>query len=171
MSQRKLSKEVARIGILTSGGDAPGMNALIYNVAKIAEQQNHECIGFCNGYEGIINNEYINVTSEQFKPYIADAGSELRSSRSEAFRDLEPRKVAAYHLKQLNIDRLIVAGGDGTLRGLKDFVFDTNIDLIGVPATVDNDLGYTNYTLGFDSTVEENWILGLYGNKYIYADS
>jgi|GEM_PF-369739 len=151
-----------KVGILTSGGDAPGMNALIHSINEQAYAMGHETIAFENGYQGLIENKHRKIVPSNIEPYIDLGGSCIRSARCDAFRDAQPRKLAALNLEKLNIGKLIVAGGDGTFRGIHDLSFDTDIDLVGVPSTIDNDMPFTRYSLGFDSAAAVNETLFKY---------
>ena len=147
-----------KIGVLTSGGDAPGMNAAIRAVVRMALSNDMEVYGIDRGYEGLIEGEIHKLESMDVGDILFRGGTILKSARCARFHKDEWVKIAADNLEERGIDALIVIGGDGTFRGGQCLV-NHGITVIGIPATIDNDLGYTDYTIGFDTTV--NTILDL----------
>ncbi|MGB1294264.1 MAG: 6-phosphofructokinase [Flavobacteriales bacterium] len=153
MEKLKYSDNIKKIGVFTSGGDAPGMNAAIRAVVRIAEYYGIEVVGFVEGYNGLIENNYLNLTNRDVAGILHQGGTMLKSARSKSFKTKEGREKAYQTIKQHHVDGLIAIGGDGTLRGLKIFFEEYNIPGIGIPGTIDNDLNGTDFTLGFDTAV------------------
>ncbi len=145
--------EVERIGVLTSGGDAPGMNAAIRSVVRGAINKGYEVIGFIRGYNGLINDDYVELTRKSVADVIHRGGTVLYTARCSAFRTVEGRAQAAQVCKKHNLKGLVVIGGDGTFAGALQLSKEHGINVIGIPATIDNDIACTDYTLGFDSAV------------------
>ena len=139
-----------RIGILTSGGDAPGMNPAIRAIVRAASEENITCIGIRRGYAGLINGDVFELAGSDVDGISRRGGTILYTARSDEFRTEEGVKKAAQVCKYLGIDGLITIGGDGTFRGAQA-LSRHGIRVVGIPATIDNDVGYTNYTIGFDS--------------------
>ncbi len=142
-----------RIGILTSGGDAPGMNAVIRAVVRSAEINGNEVIGIRRGYKGLIEGDFVRLSSRDVGGIIDRGGTILHSSREERFKKLEFRERAYRHLREWEIESLIVIGGDGTLKGAEVIAEETGIHVIGVPCTIDNDVGGTEYCVGYDTAL------------------
>ncbi len=143
------------IGILTSGGDAPGMNACIRAITRTAIQNKMHVFGYLNGYEGLIHHHFIKLDSRAVGNIIHRGGTILKSSRSPQFATLEGRKLAYQSLIKNEIAALIVIGGDGTMKGAVEFSNEySDITIIGIPGTIDNDLFGTDYTIGYDSAVQ-----------------
>ncbi len=142
-----------RIGVLTSGGDAPGMNACIRAVVRAGLHYNLEVYGIMNGYNGMINGEMVKMEFSSVANIIQRGGTILKTSRSEEFKTVEGRAKAYEHLKRNSIDGLVAIGGNGTFTGAEIFTKEHNIPVIGVPGTIDNDLYGTDYTIGFDTAV------------------
>ena len=145
---------IAKIAILTSGGDAPGMNACIRAVVRAALQKDIQVFGILNGYEGMVNGDFIEMNTRSVGNIIHRGGTILKSSRSKRFTTEEGRKAAYEQLKSRNIDAVIAIGGDGTFKGAQQFTSEYAIPFIGIPGTIDNDLFGTEYTIGFDSAVQ-----------------
>ena len=141
-----------KVGILTSGGDAPGMNAFISKFTTLATAAGFEVIAFKFGYQGLIDNSTKPLTREDVSNIAHLGGSNIKSTRSSEFLTKQGFKRAIQNIKLNEIDCLVVLGGDGTLRGAKDLSV-AGIKVIYIPATIDNDLSYTDQTLGFDSAV------------------
>ncbi|MEW8973629.1 MAG: 6-phosphofructokinase [Tissierellaceae bacterium] len=141
------------IGILTSGGDAPGMNAAIRAVVRTSIYHGVKVMGIRQGYNGLINGEIEEMNLSSVADIIHRGGTMLRSSRSDEFQTEKGLQKAVNVLKIFGIDGLVVLGGDGTLRGGKT-LNDAGIPTIGIPCTIDNDLGYTDYTIGFFTALE-----------------
>ena len=140
------------IGILTSGGDAPGMNALISNIVSLAEASNHKVFAFQRGYQGLVENDLVRLTSDLTDNIFHLGGSYIKSFRSSDFLTEKGFNSALTNIKNNNIDVLIVSGGDGTLKGAKKLAA-SGVNIIYVPSTIDNDLQYTERSLGFDSAL------------------
>lgn len=147
------TNNIKHIGVFTSGGDSPGMNAALYAIAKTAEAKGIKVSGFRKGYEGLIDGDLIPLKSHELKKITQQGGTILKTARSKRFLELEGRKKALQTLKANNIDTLIAIGGDGTFKGLLAFSEICDIPFIGIPGTIDNDISGTDYTLGFDSAV------------------
>ena len=141
---------VRRIGVLTSGGDAPGMNAAIRGVVRTAQCLGIESVGIRHGYEGLVRGEYIPLTEKEVKGITKLGGTMLYTARSPEFMTDAGRKRAIDTCKYMGIEGLVVIGGDGTFRGALDLSKD-GIKVIGIPCTIDNDIACTSYTIGFDT--------------------
>jgi 6-phosphofructokinase 1 len=144
---------IKKIALLTSGGDAPGMNAAIRAVVRGAIFNQLEVMGIIRGYEGLIENDLIPMDSKTVSNIIQQGGTILKSARSKEFMTKEGRQLAYEHLKQHNIDALVVIGGDGTFTGARVFSQEFNIPTVGIPGTIDNDLYGTDYTIGYDTAL------------------
>ncbi|MDO6354971.1 6-phosphofructokinase [Caloramator sp. CAR-1] len=141
------------IGVLTSGGDAPGMNAAIRAVVRTGLANGLRVMGIQRGYNGIINGEIFEMTSSSVSDIIQRGGTILRTARSEEFRTEEGRKKAYNVLKVFGIEGLVVIGGDGSFTGAMKLSNEHGVKVVGIPGTIDNDLAYTDYTIGFDTAV------------------
>ena len=146
-----MSIEINNIAVLTSGGDAPGMNAAIRAVTRTALYYGKKVFGVYRGYEGMIENDIVELNTTSVKHILALGGTFLKSARSQEFRTPEGRAKAAKNLKDRNIDALIVIGGDGSFTGALKLAEEHGIKVIGVPGTIDNDLYGTDYTIGYDT--------------------
>lgn len=146
-----MSTEINNIAVLTSGGDAPGMNAAIRAVVRTALYHGKRVFGVYRGYEGMIENDITELSTSSVKHILALGGTFLKSARSQEFRTPEGRAKAAKNLRERNIDALIVIGGDGSFTGALKLAEEHNIKVIGVPGTIDNDLFGTDYTIGYDT--------------------
>ena len=146
-----MSTEINNIAVLTSGGDAPGMNAAIRAVVRTALYHGKRVFGVYRGYEGMIENDITELSTSSVKHILALGGTFLKSARSQEFRTPEGRAKAAKNLRDRNIDALIVIGGDGSFTGALKLAEEHNIKVIGVPGTIDNDLFGTDYTIGYDT--------------------
>lgn len=142
-----------RIAILTSGGDAPGMNAAIRSATKFALYQGIEVFGIRRGYKGMVDNDIFKLTSRDVSGIIDRGGTVLLSARLPEFKDPEVRKIAAKNLKDQGIEGLIVIGGDGSFHGADLLYKEHGIKVIGIPGTIDNDIIGTDYTIGYDTTL------------------
>ena len=142
--------KVKRIGVLTSGGDAPGMNAAVRAVARTALANGIECIGIRRGWQGLINSDFINLSKESVGHILARGGTILYTARSEDFLSERGRMRAVGTCKMLGLDGIVAIGGDGTFRGALE-LSRLGVPVVGIPATIDNDIGCTNYTIGFDT--------------------
>jgi 6-phosphofructokinase 1 len=149
----KNMSQIKKIAVLTSGGDAPGMNAALRAVVRKSISENLEVIGVLKGYEGLIKKDFINLDSKSVSNIIQTGGTILKTARSEEFKTEEGRKKAYENLMSENIDALIVIGGDGTLRGARLLVEEYNYPVIGIPGTIDNDLYGTDMTIGYDTAL------------------
>lgn len=141
-----------KVGILTSGGDAPGMNAFISKFTTLATAAGFEVIAFKFGYQGLIDNSTNPLTREDVSNIAHLGGSNIKSTRSSEFLTKQGFRRAIQNIKLNEIDCLVVLGGDGTLRGAKELSA-AGIKIVYIPATIDNDLSFTDQTLGFDSAV------------------
>lgn len=146
-------KEIKKIGILTSGGDAPGMNAAVRAVVRTAIYNNLEVVGINEGYQGLIDKDIVELGSRSVGQIIQRGGTMLRSARSQAFRTTEGRKKAYEYAQELGLDGLVVIGGDGTFTGAAIFSEEYDIPVIGIPATIDNDIFGTDATIGYDTAL------------------
>lgn len=144
---------IKRIGVFTSGGDAPGMNAAIRAVVRSCIFYKIEAVGIYRGYDGMISGDIKDLTSRSVSNIIQRGGTILKSARSMEFKTPEGRKTAFEHLKKAEIDALVAIGGDGTFRGAEIFSSEFNIPVVGLPGTIDNDLNGTDYTIGYDTAV------------------
>ena len=145
--------EIKKIGVFTSGGDAPGMNAAIRAVVRTALYYNLEVVGIKRGYEGMINGEFLQMDRRSVANIIQRGGTVLKTARSAAFMTKEGRKEAYKQIKSQNIDALICIGGDGTFTGAKIFGEEYDIPILGLPGTIDNDLYGTDFTIGYDTAI------------------
>ncbi|QAA34958.1 6-phosphofructokinase [Clostridium manihotivorum] len=141
-----------KIAVLTSGGDAPGMNAAVRAVVRMALHNGLEVMGIKRGYAGLINGELFKMDRSSVSDIIQRGGTILRTARCEEFRHEEGRKKAANILKAYGVDALVVVGGDGSFTGAK-LISKLGVKTIGLPGTIDNDLAYTDYTIGFDTAL------------------
>ncbi|MBU5426124.1 6-phosphofructokinase [Tissierella pigra] len=141
------------IGILTSGGDAPGMNAAIRAVVRAGIYNGFKVMGIRQGYNGLINGDIYEMNLSSVADIIHRGGTMLRSARSEEFKTEKGFKKALNVLEVFGIDGLVVLGGDGTLKGARE-ISNASIPTIGIPCTIDNDCGYSDFTIGFFTAVE-----------------
>jgi len=142
--------KISKIAVLTSGGDAPGMNAAIRAVTRTAIYNNLEVIGIREGYRGMIENLY---TPHDVSDIIQRGGTILKTARCMEFKTSEGRQIAYNNLKAIGVNGVIVIGGDGTFTGARIFNEEFDIPLIGIPGTIDNDLYGTDYTIGYDTAL------------------
>lgn len=145
-----MEKRVRRIGILTSGGDAPGMNAVIRAVVRTAASKGIECVGIRRGYNGLITGDIVRLDSDSVSRIINKGGTMLYTARSEEFMTEMGQSKAVATCKQFGLDGIIGVGGDGTFRGLLA-LSKHGISVVGIPATIDNDISCTDYCLGYDT--------------------
>lgn len=148
-----MSKTIKKIGVLTSGGDAPGMNAAIRAVVRSCAYHKLECVGVFRGYEGLMEGDFKLLDARSVKNIINRGGTFLKSARSKDFRTPEGRKKAFKNLKEANIDALVVIGGDGTFAGASVFKDEFNYPIVGIPGTIDNDIHGTDFTIGYDTAL------------------
>ncbi|MDQ7056210.1 MAG: 6-phosphofructokinase [Persephonella sp.] len=142
-----------RIAVLTSGGDAPGLNACIRAVVRAGHYYNLEVIGVKRGFKGLIEKEFIKLSPRGVSQIINRGGTVLLSAREERFHHYQYRKVAAQNLRDEKIDALFVIGGNGSFQGAYLLVKEFGVPVIGIPKTIDNDTYGTDYTIGFDTAV------------------
>ena len=145
--------KIKRIGVLTSGGDAPGMNAAIRAVTRAGINNDLEVFGIKRGYEGMIDGDIVPMNSETVSGIIQKGGTFLLTARSSRFREYEGRVEAFEQLKRFGIDAVVVIGGDGSFTGANIMSSEFDIPFIGIPGTIDNDLFGTDYTIGFDTAL------------------
>src|ERR1700744_1686647 len=145
--------QIKNIGLYTSGGDAPGMNAAIRAVVRAALFHNIKITGIRRGYEGMIHGDLFAMDRRSVSNIIQKGGTILKTARSEQFRTKEGRQIAYDQLKKFSVDALIAIGGDGTFRGAKTFGEEFDIPVIGLPGTIDNDLMGTDFTIGYDTAI------------------
>lgn len=151
-----------RIGILTSGGDAPGMNAAIRATVRYALNSGIEVYGIECGYDGMLKGNIFPMDTRSVSDTIQKGGTILKTARCPEFLQKEYRQKAYDVLQAYGIEGLVVIGGDGSFRGMKDLFDDFGLPCVGIPGTIDNDLAYTDYTLGFDTAV--NTVLNAVNN-------
>jgi 6-phosphofructokinase 1 len=144
---------IKKIGVMTSGGDSPGMNAAIRAVVKTALYHNTYVDGIFRGYEGMIRDMIKPLDKHKVENIISLGGTILKSARSDQFRTPEGRRKAFENIRKHNIDAMVLIGGDGTFAGGKLFMDEFDFPVIGLPGTVDNDLYGTDYTIGYDTAV------------------
>jgi len=144
---------IKKIGVLTSGGDSPGMNAAIRSVFKTCASYGIKCCGIRRGYQGLIENDIFEMNAIDVKQIIQLGGTILLSARSKDFFDYEGRKKAFQNLKELDIDALITIGGDGTFTGAMTFEKEFGVRTVGIPGTIDNDIFGTDNTIGYDTAL------------------
>jgi 6-phosphofructokinase 1 len=142
-----------RIGILTSGGDSPGMNAAIRAATRTAIARGVEMVGIMRGYQGMMEGDFIDLDSRAVSNIIGRGGTILKTARSKDFMKPAGRKLAYDKIKAAGIEGLVAIGGDGTFRGAYKFTSEFDIPVIGVPGSIDNDSMGTDYTIGFDTAV------------------
>ena len=145
-----MSNEIKRIGVLTSGGDAPGMNAAVRAVVRTAIGRGIECIGIRRGWNGLINSDFVRLDSNSVSHILNKGGTILNTARSMEFMTDEGRRKAVNTCKLLGLDGVIAIGGDGTFRGALE-LSRLGIPVMGIPATIDNDISCSKYTIGFDT--------------------
>ncbi len=143
-----------RIGVFTSGGDAPGMNACLRAVVRTALHYQLEVIGIKRGYEGMIDGDFVELDSKSVSNIIQRGGTILKTARSDRFLTIEGRNVAYENLRKKEIDSLVAVGGDGTFRGALQFFNEhSDLKIVGCPGTIDNDLFGTDFTIGYDTAI------------------
>ncbi|MBP7409219.1 MAG: ATP-dependent 6-phosphofructokinase [Flavobacteriales bacterium] len=142
---------ITHLALLTSGGDAPGMNAAIRAVVRTAHFHGIKATGIMDGYDGLVKGNFIELGPRDMRNIVQRGGTMLRSARSESFRTVEGRATAAKNLRDAGIDALICIGGGGTQAGAHQLATEQGVKLIGVASTIDNDLGGSDRTIGFDT--------------------
>ena len=145
-----MDKKIKRIGVLTSGGDSPGMNAAVRAVVRTAVSNGIQCIGIRRGWQGLINSDFVQLDAASVGHIISRGGTMLYTARSEDFMSEKGRQKAVSTCRMLGLDGIVAIGGDGTFRGALA-LSRLGVPVVGVPATIDNDIGCTNYTIGFDT--------------------
>lgn len=148
-----MKNNIKRIGVLTSGGDAPGMNAALRAVVRACKYYNITSVGIRQGFEGLINNDMIELGPRSVKNIINQGGTILKTARSAEFKTMEGRQKAYEHLKKNNIDALVIIGGDGSFTGANIFHKEFGVPFIGIPGTIDNDIFGTDFTIGYDTAL------------------
>ncbi|MBX3253608.1 MAG: 6-phosphofructokinase [Chitinophagaceae bacterium] len=148
-----MKNKVSKIGVLTSGGDAPGMNAAIRAVVRTGIYYGLDVFGIVRGYSGMIENDIFKMESKSVANIIQRGGTILKTARCKEFFEPAGRKKAYDNLKKLGIDGLVVIGGDGSFRGAQKFSTEFDIPCIGLPGTIDKDMAGTDFTIGFDTAV------------------
>lgn len=148
-----MTYKINKIGVLTSGGDSPGMNAAIRSVVRSCSFHNVKSVGIYRGYQGLVEGDFKEFDARSVKGIVNKGGTILRSSRSEDFRTVEGRKKAFENLKKEGVEALVIIGGDGSFCGAEIFNKEYDLPVIGIPGTIDNDIYGTTYTLGFDTAL------------------
>ena len=148
-----MPKTIKKVGVLTSGGDSPGMNAAIRSVVRTCAYHNIECIGIYRGYQGMIEGDFKEMGPRSVNNIVNKGGTILKSARSLEFKTPEGRKKAYENLTKAGIDALVVIGGDGTFTGGLLFNSEFNFPVMGIPGTIDNDIFGTSHTLGYDTAL------------------
>ena len=151
-----MESKVKRLGVLTSGGDAPGMNAAVRAVVRTAVSRGIECVGIRRGWSGLINSDFVPMNASSVSHIINKGGTILYTARSKEFMQPEGREKAIATCKLLGLDGIVAIGGDGTFRGAlalsrQAAASGSSLCVVGVPATIDNDIGCSHYTIGFDT--------------------
>ena len=151
-----MENKVKRIGVLTSGGDAPGMNAAVRAVVRTAVSHGIQCVGIRRGWNGLINSDFVQLDGSSVSHIINKGGTMLYTARSMEFMNPERRAKALNTCKLLGLDGIVAIGGDGTFRGAlalsrQAAEAGSHISVVGIPATIDNDIGCSHYTIGFDT--------------------
>jgi len=148
-----LTSRIKKIGVLTSGGDSPGMNAAVRAVVRSAEFHKIDCFGIYKGYEGLISDDIKKLNARSVKNIVNKGGTILKSARCLEFKTSEGRLKAKQTLDKYGIDSLVVIGGNGSLEGGKIFEDEHGIKFVGIPGTIDNDLAGTRCSLGYDTAL------------------
>jgi 6-phosphofructokinase 1 len=149
----QFQKQIKKIGVFTSGGDAPGMNAAIRAVVRVAHEKKIETLGIYSGYVGLLENQIKPISTREMGNIIQRGGTILKTGRSSDFLKAEYRKKAAENLKAHQVDALVCIGGDGSFRGARALWLEHQIPIVGIPGTIDNDIWGTDRTIGFDTAV------------------
>ena len=151
-----MEKQVKRIGVLTSGGDAPGMNSAVRAVVRSAASRGIDCVGIRRGWNGLISSDFVRMDTSSVSHIINKGGTLLYTARSDEFREVAGQDKALATCKLLGLDAIVAIGGDGTFRGALALSRQAanagmGLEVVGVPATIDNDIGCSHYTIGFDT--------------------
>ena len=148
-----MSTKIKRVGVLTSGGDSPGMNAAIRSVVRTCAYHNIECVGIYRGYQGMIEGDFKEMGPRSVNNIVNKGGTILKSARSKEFTTVEGRQKAHQHLVKAGVDALVVIGGDGSFTGAEVFNKEFDFPVMGIPGTIDNDIFGTSHTLGYDTAL------------------
>lgn len=148
-----MNQSIKRIGVLTSGGDSPGMNAAIRSVVRASMYHGLECTAIYRGYQGLIEGDFEEFTARSVNNIINKGGTILKSARCDKFRSVEGRALAHEQLKKGGIDALVVIGGNGSMTGALKLNQEFGTPVMGIPGTIDNDILGTDYTIGFDTAI------------------
>jgi len=148
-----MKKIIRKIAVMTSGGDAPGMNAAIRSVIRTASYYKLDTVGIYRGYQGLIEGDIVKMDARSVHHIIQKGGTMLKTARSEEFRTIEGRRKAHENLLKHEIDALVVIGGDGSFTGGMIFNKEFNFPIIGIPGTIDNDIFGTDFTIGYDTAL------------------
>jgi len=148
-----MKTNLQKIGVLTSGGDSPGMNAAIRAVVRTALVNKLKVTGIRRGYEGMMDGDFIPLRSSDVSGIIHQGGTFLKTSRSAAFYTPEGREKAYHQLKNAEIDAVVIIGGEGSFKGALAFSQEWDIPVVGIPGTIDNDINGTDYTIGYDTAL------------------
>ncbi|MFH1305128.1 MAG: 6-phosphofructokinase, partial [Candidatus Omnitrophota bacterium] len=149
-----MENKIKKIGVLTSGGDAPGMNAATRSVVRKAVYEGMQVVGILKGFEGLINGEIIEMNSRSVSNILSRGGTVLKTARSKEFMTAEGQAKAVKTIKKHKIDALVINGGNGSLQGGLALHRDWGIRNMGIPGTIDNDLGHTDFTIGAHTAVD-----------------
>ena len=147
-----MEKQIKTIGVLTSGGDAPGMNAAVRAVVRTGLHKGYRMIGIQRGYNGLLNGECFEMNLRSVSNIISSGGTILYTARCLEFKTKEGQDKGAAKCRELGIDALVVIGGDGSYRGARELAH-RGIPMIGLPGTIDNDIACTEYTIGYDTAM------------------
>ena len=147
------NRKLQKIAVFTSGGDAPGMNAAIRAVTRAAIAKKLKVVGIRRGYQGMIEGDFIPLKASDVSGILQLGGTMLKTARSDEFRTPEGRNRAYYQLKKNDIDAVVVIGGDGSFTGALVMSQEFNMSFIGIPATIDNDMYGTDYTIGYETAL------------------
>ena len=145
--------KIKTIGVLTSGGDAPGMNAAIRAVTRAAIYNGFKVKGIYRGYKGLVEDEIVEFKTQNVSNIIHHGGTILKTARCKEFKTVEGRQKAYDNIKKHGIDALVVIGGDGSLSGARQFASEFDFPIVGIPGTIDNDLSGTDHTIGYDTAL------------------
>jgi 6-phosphofructokinase 1 len=148
-----MSNTIKKVGVLTSGGDSPGMNAAIRSVVRTCAYHEIQCVGIYRGYQGMIEGDFKEMGPRSVHNIVNKGGTILKTARSKEFMTPEGRKIAHDKLLEAGIDALVVIGGDGSFTGAEIFNSEYNFPVMGIPGTIDNDIFGTSHTLGYDTAL------------------
>ncbi len=148
-----MASEIKKIGVFTSGGDSPGMNAAIRSVVRTCAYLNIDCVGIYRGYQGMIEGDFKDLDARSVNNIINKGGTILKSARCEEFRTPQGRKKAYDQLKGAGIDAFVVIGGNGSFAGAELFNSEFGFPVMGIPGTIDNDILGSSFTIGFDTAI------------------